>query len=174
MQQATEISGILRSFLSAALDSYEDSWLVCPAWSTAATLYYERVAKHIESHDRELVDAFQDLLSKIRTKYRSYTEHHQHIQRVPLVRCPDAAISETLKNDCCVCLMPLESHHRIVRLRPASGNAQTCGHFLHAKCLLRLQPHSHTGKIACPMCRADLGKPPLRTWIDTEHAIPEF
>ena len=171
--QVSETLPVMRSLLSSALDS-DDSWMLCPAWSTSSTLYYDRLARHIETCDPETLQIFHALLTKIRGTYRSYAEHDRQVQRVPLVKQTDASVKESLHDDCCVCLTPLQSHQKTVRLRAASGNADICGHFLHARCLLRLQPTSSTGKVSCPMCRVDLGRPPLRTWIDTENAIPEY
>lgn len=169
----TETLSILRSFLTSALDS-EDSWLLNPTWTTTSTVYYDRVARLVETSDPETMSLFHSLISRVRQKYRSFAEHERRVQCVPLTKNTDASVSEALGDVCCVCLTPLSGPNRVVRLRPASGNAETCGHFLHCRCLLRLQPSTVTGRVSCPMCRVDLGRPPVRTWIDMEGATPQF
>lgn len=164
---------VLRTILSAALDEPEENWLISPAWTSTATMYYDRLAKHIEATDPNIMDMLYKLLRALRSSYRSHSEHEHYVQCVPLEKQPESSVTSTLTDVCCVCLVPLHAH-RISRLRPASLDPTICGHFIHTRCMDNLRPATIGGRIQCPICRTDLGRHPIKTWKDTERAIPRF
>jgi hypothetical protein len=163
-----ESISLIRGVLMAVLED-DDSYAT---WSSSSNNYYDRVAKQIEADDHALALNIKSIAREIRAKYRTHIEHELHVHEVPVHRQIDAAVTSALDDNCCVCLQSLKSYKKVVRLRSRDSES-SCGHFLHSECMTRLKP-SETGHVSCPMCRANLGRPPIHTWCDMERAAPRF
>jgi len=142
-------------------------------WSSSSNDYYDRIAKQIEADDHELALNIRSIAREIRVKYRTHIEHELYVHEVPLHRQIDPTVMSALDDNCCVCLQSLKSYKKVARLRSRDSEV-TCGHFLHFECLKQIKPSSETGHVSCPMCRANLGRPPIRTWHDMERVAPKF
>lgn len=165
--KCSETLDLVRTLASAVLD--DDALL--PSWSVAATLYYERIAHHILDADPATADKITEAVVALRSSYRSFVEHSQHVMAVPLLRAPEPDVGT---DACCVCLQPMQGGcKRVVRLRPASGCQGECGHFLHQRCAGRLKPDAATQEFKCPLCRCSLGQR-VSVWLDTEGRVPKF
>lgn len=170
---SSEIVHLLRSSLIIILDG-DIGLPTIPCWSTSAAVYYNRLAKHIETQDPHLFSMFQECAKIVRTKYRSHTEHELRLSEVPMTRSLDTGVDAALKDVCCCCLKSLNSHQRVVRLRSNAGDPKVCGHFLHYQCADKLRPVSTTSNVHCPLCRCNLGAPPIQFWLDTERSTPHY
>ena len=140
--------------------------------------YYQTVANHIAAHDPDMMNAIRKLAGAVRNKYRSAWEHSQHVARVGCTKCVDSRVRHALDDDCALCLKPLRGPHRLIRLQAASRSPTECGHFFHASCvanweLANWERHRLGQRMACPMCRADLGTA-ISAWDDHEASDPRF
>ena len=165
----SELTALIRAVLTSILED-DDSYAT---WSSASNSYYDRVAKRIEADDPDLAADIKSIASVIRARYRTHIQHDLNVHEVPINRIIEPAVEAALDDACCVCLQPLKSFKKVVRLRSRDPQ-QICGHFLHEDCMARLRPGAHSGTVSCPMCRANLGRAPVLTWHDMERAIPKF
>ncbi len=166
---SSQSTALIRDILIAILED-DDSYAT---WSSGSNAYYDRVAKKIEADDPSLVSNIKSIANVIRARYRTHIEHELNVHDVPLHRATELSVETALDDACCICLQPLKSFRKVVRLRPRDSQ-EMCGHFLHEECMNKLKPSSETGSFSCPMCRANLGRAPISTWYDTERAIPKF
>jgi hypothetical protein len=164
-----ESTALIRAVLTSILED-DDSYAT---WSSGSNAYYDRVAKRIEIDNPDLANDIKSIASKIRATYRTHIQHDLNVHEVPINRIIEPSVEEALDDACCLCLQPLKSFRKIVRLRSRDPQ-YVCGHFLHEECASRLRPGAHSSKISCPICRADLGRAPILTWFDMERAIPRF
>jgi hypothetical protein len=136
--------------------------------------YYRKASRHAHEHDPALVGMMTDMVTWIRDKYRSARQHDFHAQRVPVTKTTDRRVRTHLDSDCAICLRPLKAPgHRLVRLKPASGNADECGHFFHKDCIGEWELRHLITPKSCPLCRVDLGIV-VSTWEDHESFRPQF
>ena len=134
---------VFRDVISLVLDG-------CP--STAITGdYFSKVAGHIRVCDPRTYQLLTDLVTQLRTSYRSSAEFSRCIDHIPVTKTPDARVASMLATDCVVCLKPLLGSARIVRVRAASRDPTLCGHFFHHECFKKLQRHDSARR--CPVCR---------------------
>jgi hypothetical protein len=161
---ASELLSTVKTVIMASLD--DESWL--STWNIGSSQYYTRLAHHICEKDKLLVGCIKDMMTLLRSTYRSYIEHQQHIALVPLTRQQ----SEFLTDKCCICLNDLGDWRRVIRLKSSNENPKECGHRLHASCAAKMHI-GRDGMFRCPVCRATIG-PNLRHWGDTENKQPLF
>ena len=162
---ATTPNYLLCSILSLVLEASP----VLP--STRA--YYSRLAERVKDDDPATVDLVLELAARVSGRYRSAREHALFASLVPMTKSPGPRAHSALDGDCAICLKPLLSHLRLVRVRPVHGDPSRCAHFFHADCFAHFELSQYGVAKACPMCRADLGVA-VGTWEDLESDRPRF
>ena len=158
-------SDLLCSILSLVLEASP----VLP--STRA--YYSRLAERVKDDDPATVGLVLELAARVSGRYRSAREHALFASLVPMTKSPGPRAQSALDADCAICLKPLLSHLRLVRVRPVHGDPSRCAHFFHADCFAHFELSQYGVAKACPMCRADLGVA-VGTWEDLESDRPRF
>lgn len=165
-QKHEEKMELVRSILTVILD---DDTMAAPTWSSLSLWYYTKLARRILAERLDIIDDIESLAARVRGSYRTFLEHQHHVLAVPLERqgfCVDR------DDDCACCLKPLKGPRKIARLRTPDDDPEKCAHVFHLECALHIEPDP-SGVIKCPLCRAVIG-PVMRTWLDTENAVPEF
>ena len=162
MEESDELFELVRLITTVVLDEE-----TIPTWSVTSGQYYAKLAQRVCHTDEQLVHDIKNVVSQVRTKYRSFIEYSHRVASISIEKSPQLDESEL----CCVCLQQLDGNwQRVLRLRTLDNDPSKCGHRIHKACAMRIH-ESVDGHVHCPMCREVLGP---QQWFDTESKRPSF